>query len=73
MGRSFNLVAAALRYKLSSNCLIIVESLIAQGKLDLWSGLLLPHLTALLVVVLLFRKQISVSGLFSRTRTAAPA
>jgi len=50
-----------------------VQSLIAQGKLDLWSGLLLPHVTALLVVVVLFRQQLSVSGLFPRGRRPAPA
>jgi lipopolysaccharide export system permease protein len=73
MGRSFNLVAAAFLYMLYSNCLNIVQSLIAQGKLDLWSGLLLPHVTALLVVVVLFRQQLSVSGLFPRGRRPAPA
>jgi lipopolysaccharide export LptBFGC system permease protein LptF len=51
---------------LYSNCLNIVQSLIAQGRLDLWAGLLLPHAVALLVVVLLFRHQVSVSGLFAR-------
>ena len=67
MGRSFNLVAAAFLYMLYSNCLNIVQSLIAQGRLDLWAGLLLPHAIALLVVVLLFRNQLSVTGLFART------
>jgi lipopolysaccharide export system permease protein len=67
MGRSFNLVAAAFLYMLYSNCLNIVQSLIAQGKLELWAGLLLPHAIALLVVVVLFRQQLSVTGLFART------
>ena len=71
MGRSFNLVAAAFLYMLYSNCLNIVQSLIAQGRLELWAGLLLPHVIALLVVVLLFRAQLSVTGLFARS-TAAP-
>jgi lipopolysaccharide export system permease protein len=66
MGRSFNLVAAAFLYMLYSNCLNIVQSMIAQGRLDLWAGLLLPHAIALLVVVLLFRHQLSVTGLFAR-------
>jgi lipopolysaccharide export system permease protein len=66
MGRSFNLVAAAFLYMLYSNCLNIVQSLIAQGRLELWAGLLLPHAIALLVVVLLFRHQLSVTGLFTR-------
>jgi lipopolysaccharide export system permease protein len=76
MGRSFNLVAAAFLYMLYSNCLNIVQSLIAQGRLQLWAGLLLPHVIALLVVVVLFRHQLSVTGLFARApsdRVAAPA
>ena len=43
MGRSFNLIAAALLYMLYSNCLNIVQSFIAQGKLGFWAGLALPH------------------------------
>src|SRR5204862_8286301 len=73
VGRSFNLIAAAFLYMLYSNCLNIVQSFIAQGKLELWAGLLLPHAIALLVVVLLFRHQVSVSGLFARLGRAAPA
>lgn len=67
MGRSFNLVAAVFLYMLYTNIINIVQSLIAQGKLDLWLGLLLPHVVALLVVFLLFRHQLSISGLFGRT------
>jgi lipopolysaccharide export system permease protein len=66
MGRSFNLVAAAFLYMLYSNCLNIVQSLIAQGRLPLWAGLALPHLVALAIVVVLFRHQLSVAGLFAR-------
>lgn len=66
MGRSFNLVAAAFLYMLYSNCLNIVQSMIAQGRIDLWAALALPHVIALLVVVVLFRHQLSVSGLFAR-------
>jgi lipopolysaccharide export system permease protein len=62
MGRSFNLVAAAFLYMLYSNCLNIVQSLIAQGRLELWAGLVIPHAIALLIVVLLFRRHISASG-----------
>ncbi|MEO6566715.1 MAG: LPS export ABC transporter permease LptF [Casimicrobiaceae bacterium] len=66
MGRSFNLIAAAFLYMLYTNVINIVQSLISQGKLDLWLGLLLPHVVALLVVYLLFRHQLSISGLFGR-------
>ena len=71
MGRSFNLVAAAFLYMLYSNCLNIVQSLIAQGRIDFWAGLLLPHAIALLVVIVLFRNQLSVTGLFVRRPAAA--
>ena len=72
IGRSFNLFAALFTYMLYSNCLNIVQSMIAQGRLELWAGLVLPHAIALLVVVLLFHQQLSVSGLFAR-RGATPA
>jgi lipopolysaccharide export system permease protein len=67
MGRSFNLIAAAFLYLLYTNCINIVQSMIAQGKIDLWTGLMLPHVTALVIVFLLFRHQLSISGLFRRT------
>jgi lipopolysaccharide export system permease protein len=66
MGRSFNFFAAVFLYMLYSNCLNIVQSMIAQGRLELWAGLVLPHAIALLVVVVLFRQQLSVSGIFTR-------
>ncbi len=72
MGRSFNLIAAAFLYMLYTNCINIVQSMIAQGTIDLWLGLLLPHVTALVVVFLLFRHQLSITGLFGRVPRAAP-
>ncbi|MBU6484627.1 MAG: LPS export ABC transporter permease LptF [Betaproteobacteria bacterium] len=71
MGRSFNFFAAMFLYMLYSNCLNIVQSLIAQGRLDFWVGLVLPHVIALAVVVVLFRHQLSVAGLFARARRPA--
>jgi lipopolysaccharide export system permease protein len=73
MGRSFNLIAAAFLYMLYSNCLNIVQSLIAQGKLEFWSGLVIPHIVALVVVVLLFYHQLSTSGRFRRKAAVQPA
>ena len=64
MGRSFNLIAAAFLYMLYTNCINIVQSMIVQGTVDLWLGLVLPHAIALVVVVLLFRNQLSITGLF---------
>lgn len=71
MGRSFNFFAAMFLYMLYSNCLNIVQSLIAQGRLGFWVGLVLPHVIALAVVVVLFRHQLSVAGLFARARRSA--
>jgi lipopolysaccharide export system permease protein len=73
MGRSFNLIAAAFLYMLYTNCINIVQSMIAQGTLDLWLGLLVPHVAALMVVFLLFRHQLSITGLFGRRTRAQPA
>lgn len=72
MGRSFNLITAVFLYMLYTNCINIVQSLIAQGKLDLWLGLLLPHMVALIVVFLLFRHQLSITGLFGRAPKPDP-
>jgi lipopolysaccharide export system permease protein len=63
MGRSFNLIAAAFMYMVYSNTLNIVQSFIAQGRLDFWAGLALPHVVAAVVVLLLFRHQLSATGL----------
>jgi lipopolysaccharide export system permease protein len=72
LGRSFNLVSAAFLYLLYTNCLNIVQSLIAQGKLDFWIGLIVPHAIALVVVFMLFRHQLSVFGLFRGPPRAGP-
>jgi lipopolysaccharide export system permease protein len=67
MGRSFNLLSAAFLYMVYSNGLNIVQSFIAQGKLGFWTGLLLPHAIALVVVLMLFAQRLS---LFTRLRPA---
>ena len=72
LGRTFNLFSAAFIYFSYTNCINIVQSLIAQGKVDFWVGLLLPHGTALLIVFVLFRHQLSVYGLFRRPPPAGP-
>jgi lipopolysaccharide export system permease protein len=71
MGRSFNLITAAFLYLLYSNCLNIVQSFIAQGKLGFWPGLALPHVIAIAVVMLLFGQRLSFAGLFGRRPRAA--
>ena len=74
MGRSFNLISAAFLFMLYNNTLNIVQSFIAQGRLNFWVGLALPHIIAAIVVLLLFRHQLSIAGLFRRpSRAPAPA
>ena len=72
MGRSFNLVAAAFLYMVYTNGLNIVQSMIAQGRINFWAGLVLPHAIAALLVFVLFRHQLSVTGLFGRAPGPAP-
>lgn len=72
MGRSVNLIAAAFLYMLYNNCLNIVQSFIAQGKLDFWAGLALPHAIAIGVVLILYGHQLSLLGLL-RSRPATKA
>jgi lipopolysaccharide export system permease protein len=66
MGRSFNLLAAAFLYMLYSNCLNIVQSLIAQGKLGFVAGLVLPHAIAVVVAVALFGHRLGFLARFAR-------
>ena len=66
MGRSFNLIAAAFLYMVYSNCLNLVQSVIAQGKLSMPGGLILIHTIAIAGVVVLFWNRLSVTGLFHR-------
>ena len=62
MGRSFNLLAAAFLYMIYTNGLNVVQSLIAQGKLDFWVGLIVPHAIAALTVFMLFRHRMAPPG-----------
>ncbi|MCC7060960.1 MAG: LptF/LptG family permease, partial [Burkholderiaceae bacterium] len=73
MGRSFNLLAAAFVYMVYANGLNIVQSLIAQGKLDFWIGLAVPHAIAASFVVLLFRQRSAVASPWRRRGASAAA
>ena len=66
MGRSLNLFIALFVYMLYSNCLNIVQSMIAQGRLSLTLGLVLVHSLAAAVVVALFLKRLAVRGWLPR-------
>ena len=71
MGRSFNLLSAAFLYMVYSNGLNIIQSLIAQGKLDFWIGLLVPHALAIALVVALFTYRMGLWGI-RRERAKPP-
>ena len=66
MGRSFNLITAAFMYTVYNNCLNIVQSFIAQGRLPMLAGLILIHSIAAAVIVLLFWNRLAIGGLFRR-------
>jgi len=66
MGRSFNIIAAAFLYMVYSNCLNLVQSVIAQGRLSMPGGLVLIHTVAIAGVILLFWNRLSVTGIFHR-------
>ena len=46
--------------------------MIAQGRIGFWTGLLLPHAVAALLVFVLFRHQLSIAGLFARAPRSTP-
>ncbi len=73
IGTSFNLIAAVFLYMLYSNCLNIVQSFIAQGKLGFLPGLLVPHAIAIGLVLFLYGHQLSLFGLFNRWQRARTA
>ncbi len=70
MGRSFNLISGAFMYMVYYNCLNLVQSVIAQGKLSMVGGLVLIHSIAIAAVVLMFWNRLSVTGLFQRLARA---
>ena len=70
IGTSFNIIAAVFLYMLYSNCLNIVQSFIAQGKLGFLPGLVIPHAIAISLVLFLYGHQLSLFGLFNRWQRA---
>jgi len=61
---------------LYSNCLSIVQSFIAQGKLAFLPGLVIPHAIAIGLVLLLYGHRLSLFGLFThwqQPKATAPA
>ena len=73
MGRSFNLLAAAFLYMLYSNGLNILQSLVAQGKLDFWVAMIVPHVLAIGLVALLFGHRMGLLPRIGRNDRTVPA
>jgi lipopolysaccharide export system permease protein len=73
VGRSLNLVGAAFMYMIYSNSLNIVQSFIAQGKLDFWVGLLVPHLVAVAIVAALCSRLLVTFGRQVRAKSGPEA
>jgi lipopolysaccharide export system permease protein len=57
-GRSWNLILAVLVYALYNNLLSIFQAWTAQGKVPMWLGLWPVHLTMVVVLVVLFSRQL---------------
>jgi len=57
-GRSWNLILAVLVYVLYNNLLSIFQAWTAQGKIAPWLGLWPVHVTMLVILALLFSKQL---------------
>ncbi|CAG0974188.1 Lipopolysaccharide export system permease protein LptF [Burkholderiales bacterium] len=68
VGRSFNLIVAGLIWATYSSCTSIAQSLIAQGNIGLWTGMLLVHGSTMLVVLALFYRRLSVFRLLAGLR-----
>ena len=57
-GRSWNLILAVLVYALYNNLLSIFQAWTAQGKVAVWVGLWPVHLTMIVVMAVLFSRQL---------------
>ena len=57
-GRSWNLILAVLIYALYNNLLSIFQAWTAQGKVAAWVGLWPVHLTMIVVMLVLFSRQL---------------
>ena len=68
IGRSFNLMVAILVFAIYYNWISYAQSNLGQGNMGLAPALLMTHGLMALVVAFVFRRQLSIHGLFSRLR-----
>jgi len=70
-GRSANLILAALAYLVYNNAISIVQAWVSQGKLSFLTGMVVPHLIVLSIIVVLFHRRLAVSPLHRLLRRRA--
>jgi lipopolysaccharide export system permease protein len=68
IGRSFNLMVAILAFAIYYNWISFAQSSLAQGTMGLPIALLMSHGSVALLVVALFRRRLSINGIWSRIR-----
>jgi lipopolysaccharide export system permease protein len=71
VGRSINLIIAALVYLIYNNSISVFQSWVEQGKISFMTGLLVPHLVVFAIVALMFYRRVSVSSLWRKFRRRA--
>ena len=65
-GRASNLLLALLVYLVYNNTVLVCQTWVSQGKLSFASGLLLPHLVALVLLIVFFRRRLVVTPFWRR-------
>ncbi|MDR2014271.1 MAG: LPS export ABC transporter permease LptF [Azoarcus sp.] len=70
-GRANNLLLALLIYLIYNNVVLICQTWVSQGKLSFASGLLLPHLAALVLAILFFYRRLVVVPFWRRRAPVA--
>ncbi|MBI3147582.1 MAG: LPS export ABC transporter permease LptF [Betaproteobacteria bacterium] len=71
VGRSFNLIVAGLIWAIYSSCTSIAQSLIAQGNINLWTGIILIHGATIVLVLVLFYRHLSIFKLLGSLKVRA--
>jgi len=68
IGRSFNLMVAILAFAIYYNWISYAQSNLGQGNMGLGSALVMTHGIMVVILVIAFRRQLSIGTLFSRVR-----
>jgi len=68
IGRSFNLMVAILAFAIYYNWISYAQSNLGQGNMGLGSALVMTHGIMVVILVIAFRRKLSIGTLFSRVR-----